>query len=127
MVSVVKINGLRKEKLGHLVEQQTGFFGNILPKLLEQATERPLVLQNLEQPTERPLVLQNLDQPTERPLVLQNFEQQEIEEEPVSQRIQYRLKRLAKLRGKGIRIPTERIGGERFEIVLLFIIDCCLL
>jgi hypothetical protein len=92
VVSVVKINGLRKEKLGHLVEQETGFFGNILPKLLEQ--------------------------PTERPLVLQNFEQQEIEEEPVSQRIQYRLKRLTKLRGKGIRIPTERIGGERFEIVL---------
>ncbi len=90
MVSVVKINGLRKEKLGHLVEQETGFFGNILPKLLEQSTERPLVLQNLEQPTERPLVLQI-------------FEQQEIEEEPVSQGIQYRLKRLAKLRGKGIR------------------------
>ena len=70
--------GQMVEKLGHLVDQETGFFGNILPKLL--------------------------DQPTERPLVLQNFEQQEIEEEPVSQGIQYRLKRLAKLRGKGIRI-----------------------
>ena len=35
VVSVVKINGLQKEKMGHLVEKQTGFFGNILPKLLE--------------------------------------------------------------------------------------------
>ena len=30
------ILGQMVEKLGHLVEQQTGFFGNMLPKLLEQ-------------------------------------------------------------------------------------------
>ncbi len=37
------------EKLGHLVEQQTKFFGNILPKLLEQQTTCPLLPQKVEQ------------------------------------------------------------------------------
>jgi hypothetical protein len=40
--------GQMKEKMGRLVEQQSGFFGNMLPKLLEQRNSRPLLLQNLE-------------------------------------------------------------------------------
>ena len=40
--------GQMVEKLGQIVEQQTGFFGTMLPKLLEQQTARPLLLQKIE-------------------------------------------------------------------------------
>jgi hypothetical protein len=40
--------GQMVEKLGQIVEQQTGFYGTILPKPLAQQTASPLLIQKFE-------------------------------------------------------------------------------